>query len=53
VQVWLDSQMTYDRAIAAHRSRQRVRARGELSGSGGYAQLIVHDDNFETLEGDA
>lgn len=53
VQVWLDSQMTYDRAIAAHRSRQRVRARGELSGSGGHAEMIVHEDNFETLEGDA
>lgn len=53
VQVWLDSQMAYDQAIAAHRSRRRVRARGELSGSGGHAELIVHEENFETLEGDA
>jgi hypothetical protein len=53
VPVWLDSQITYDRAIAAHRSGQRVRAHGELSGSGGRTELIVHEDNFETLEGDA
>jgi hypothetical protein len=53
VQVWLDSQVTYDRAIAAHRSRQRVRARGELSSNGGHAELMVDEDNFQTLEGDA
>lgn len=53
VQVWLDSQMAYDQAIAAHRSRRRVHARGELSGSGGHAELAVQEDNFETLEGDA
>jgi hypothetical protein len=51
--VWLDSPAAYDRAIAAHRSRQRVRALGELSGSGGRAELAVNNDNFEILEGDA
>jgi hypothetical protein len=45
--------VTYDRAIAAHRSRQRVRARGELSSNGGHAELMVDEDNFQTLEGDA
>jgi hypothetical protein len=51
--VRLDSQTAYDRAITAHRSQRRVRARGELSGSVGRTELIVSDDNFEILEKDA
>ncbi len=50
MRVWLHSQTAYDQAIAAHRSRQRVRARGELSISGGHAELVVSEDNFEILE---
>jgi hypothetical protein len=50
VRVWLDSEATYDQAITAHRSRQHVRVRGELSG-GGHAELVVNGDNFEILEG--
>lgn len=51
--VGLDSQAAYDQAIVAHRSQQRVRARGEMSITGGAAELVVHDDNFEILERNA
>jgi hypothetical protein len=53
LQVLLSSVETYDRAIAAHRSRERVRARGELSGSSGRTELNVRDNNFDILERDA
>ncbi len=53
MRIWLESQSAYDKAIAAHRSRQRVRASGELSGSGSHAELAVSDDKFEILEGNA
>jgi hypothetical protein len=49
--VLLSSLGTYDRAMAAHRSRTRVRARGELSGSGKRIELNVNDDNFDIPEG--
>jgi hypothetical protein len=53
MRVLLESQSAYDKAIVAHRSRQRVRASGELSGSGSHAELAVSDDKLEILEGNA
>jgi hypothetical protein len=53
VRVWLESEAAYDQAIAAHRARLRVHARGGLSGTGGRAELIVSDNNFAILGRDA
>jgi hypothetical protein len=52
--VWvrLNGQAPYDRAIAAHRARQRVRARGDLSSLKGRVELIVEDDDFDILQED-
>jgi hypothetical protein len=47
--VRLDGQAPYDRAIAAHRARQRVRARGVLSISHGRLELIVEQERFDLL----
>jgi hypothetical protein len=49
--VVLSSLTVYDRAMAAHRSRTRVRVRGELSGRSRRTELNVNSDNFDTLEG--
>jgi hypothetical protein len=50
--VWvrLNSQIPYDRAIAAHRMRQRVRARGDLSSLQGRVELVVDDNDFDILQ---
>lgn len=49
--VWvrLGSQSLYEQAIAAHRSRQPVRAQGELSTLGARIELIVGADGFGLL----
>jgi hypothetical protein len=49
--VWvrLDGQGPYDRAIAAHRARQQVRAHGELSSVTARVELIVEDNDFSIL----
>src|SRR5262245_35622669 len=47
--VRLGSQSLYEQAIAAHRSRQPVRAQGELSTLGARIELIVGADGFGLL----
>lgn len=48
--VRLNSQLAYDRAMAAHRSEQPVRAHGELSTAKGRIELIVDGEQFEILD---
>lgn len=50
--VWvrLSGQLSYDRAMSAHRSQQRVRVRGELSTSNGHTELHVDYKSFEILD---
>jgi hypothetical protein len=50
--VWarLDSQESYDRAIAAHRAQQRVRVSGEMSQQAGRNELAVADGGLEVLD---
>jgi hypothetical protein len=49
--VWirLDGQDSYDRAIAAHRDRLLVRARGELSAARGRVELTAASAKFEVI----
>lgn len=49
--VWirLDGQDSYDRAIAAHRDRLLVRARGELSAARGRVELTAGSAKFEVI----
>jgi hypothetical protein len=49
--VWirLDGQDSYDRAIAAHRDRLLVRARGELSAARGRVELSAGSAKFEVI----
>jgi hypothetical protein len=46
----LESQESYDRAIAAHRAQQRVRVRGEMSPQPGRNELAVADGGLEVLD---
>lgn len=50
--VWLrlGGQSTYDRAIAAHKTKQRVHARGVLSAQRGRVELIVSDGGFDVID---
>jgi hypothetical protein len=50
--VWvrLGGQEAYDRAISAHKTKQRVRARGALSTLRGRIELIVSDRGFDVLD---
>lgn len=52
--VWvrLDGPASYERAIVAHRSRERVRATGTLSNLNGRIELVVDHNDFHILRGE-
>lgn len=52
--VWvrLDGPASYERAIVAHRSRERVRAAGTLSNLNGRVELVVDHNDFHILRGE-
>lgn len=49
VQIRLDGQASYERALVAHRDRLLVRARGELSAARGRVELTAVSAKFEVI----